>query len=182
MTASRFERVAAVIKWLWPIAEPVANEAEFSRWIRAGNADPDEAEDWCAACARAEVARLNEQHPEHDYYVWGGCGIETDCPPTCCKCGKTLTDILTGYAIRGEVDHYSRHTVSLRGQYSAERAFRFIEVFESPNFDTEDSDAWRFFRKVERMFKRSKTEAAAMRAELEYPREQSGIIKEGSRA
>lgn len=153
---TRADRVNAVISWLRPIAAPVAEQAEFSRWIRAGNAHPDEAEDWCAACARAEVARLNELHPDHDYYVGGGYGIETDCPPQCCKCGKTLTDVLSSYAIRDEVDHYSQHSVSLRGKYSAERAFRFIEVFESSNFDAKDLATWRFFRKVERMRKRRK--------------------------
>ncbi|HEV6964614.1 hypothetical protein [Roseateles sp.] len=150
------KRVDAVIDWLRPIAEPVAKEAEFSRWISAHNADTDQAEDWCTACARAEVTRLNALHPDHEYLVDGGWGSSTDCPPYCCKCGKTLSDHLTSYAIRDEIDHYSRHSVTLRCKQGAERAFRFVQMLESHDFDVNDAATWRFFRRLEMMCKRAK--------------------------
>lgn len=151
---TRDERVSVVLDWLRPVAASVAAEAEFARWISARYADTEQSESWCTPCAKAEVERLNLANPEHEYLVDGGWGSETDCPRYCCKCGKTLSDYLTSYAIREEVDHYSRYSVSIRGKHAAELAFRFIEVFESPSFNAKDSDAWRFFRKVERMWQR----------------------------
>lgn len=147
----RAARVRAVLNWLDPIAAPVAAEAEFSCWIVAGNADPDQSEDWCTACARSEVARLNAEHPEHEYLVDGGWGSSTDVPPYCCKCGKTLDDFLTKYAIECEVDHYSQHPVGLRGKSGPQRAFRYIQMLSSGDFDFADTNAWSFFRKLERM-------------------------------
>ena len=154
------ERVNAVLNWLRPLAAPVAAEAEFARWISARHADTEQSESWCTACATAEVERLNSTHPEHEYLVDGGWGSETDTPRYCCKCGKTLSDHLTSYGIKYEVDHYSRYTVGLRGKHAAEKAFRFMEVFESASFDAKDSDTWRFFRKVERMHERRKNSEA----------------------
>lgn len=150
----RAARVAAVLDWLRPIAAPVAAEAEFSRWISARNAAPDQSDDWCTACARAEVERLNAEHPGHEYLVDGGWESSTDVPPCCCKCGKTLDDYLTGYAIEAEADHYSRHSVGLRGQHGPDRAFRFAQMLSSGDFDVSDTAAWKFFRKIERMYLR----------------------------
>jgi hypothetical protein len=150
--------VGAVMDWLRPIAEPVARRAEFSRWISARNAsDPDQSEDWCAACAHAEVNRLNASNPDHQYFVDGGWGSSTDCPAYCCKCGTTLDDELTEYAIMNEVDHYSGCTVSLRGKHGAYRAFRFMQAFGAAAFDQNNPDMWRLFRRVERLFKRKTT-------------------------
>lgn len=160
----RVERVDAVVSWLRPFAAPVASEAEFARWISARNADPEQSESWCTRCAKVEVDRLNNLHPDAEYLVDGGWGSDTDNPRYCCKCEKTLSDHLTRYAIGEEVDHYSRHSVRLRGSCSAERAFRFIEVFESQNFDADDKESWLFFRKVERMFQRRQAAAAAAAA------------------
>jgi hypothetical protein len=151
-TLTRTERVEVVVSWLRPIAAPVADEAEYSRWISARNgADPDQSEDWCHECASAEVSRLNAAHPEHEYFVDGGLGSTTDCPPYCWKCGKSLDDPLSEYGIRDEVEHYSLHSVSLRGEEGAERAFRFIQAFSSHAFDVNDKRMWQLFRKVERM-------------------------------
>ena len=153
MLTDRTKRVDAVIGWLRPIAEPVASEAEHARWIGALNADPDQSEDWCTACARVEVERLNALHPDHEYVVDGGWGSSTDCPPSCCKCGKSLDGHFTAAAIGYEMDHYDRHSVSLR-KCAAEKAFRFIQMLESGCFDENDSSMWRFFRRLERMHKR----------------------------
>jgi hypothetical protein len=152
---SRAVRVSAVIDWLRPFARPVETQAENVRWIAARNIRAtDQAEDWCTACARAEVERLNDLNPEHEYVVDGGWGSPADCPPACCKCGITLKGEFTEYAIEEEVEHYSNHAVGLRGKYAAERAFRFIQVLTSPCFKEADADTWRFFCKVERMQKR----------------------------
>lgn len=151
-TLTRTERVEVVVSWLRPIAAPVADEAEYSRWISARNGvDPDQSEDWCTECASAEVSRLNAAHPEHEYFVDGGWGSTTDCPPYCWKCGKSLDDSLSEYGIRDEAEHYSLHTVSLRGEQGAEHAFRFIQAFTSHAFDANDKGMWKLFRKVERL-------------------------------
>ena len=153
--STRSERVDVVIRWLVPIAEPVAKEAEFSRWISArGTGDPDQSEDWCTSCASAEVERLNSTNPDHEYFVDGGWGSETDSAPYCCKCGKTLDDDLTRHAIEAEADHYSQNTVSLRGKQRAYRAFRFVQVFRSSDFDDKNPNMWKLFRKVERILLR----------------------------
>lgn len=154
--AARASRINAVLEWLQPIASPVADVAEFSRWISARNADdPDQSDDWCTDCARKEVERLNAISPAHEYFVDGGWGSTTDVPPYCCKCGKTLDDELTSYAIESEVDHYSGNSVTLRGKTRGHRAFRFVQMLRSADFDALNPSMWRFFRKIERMHERT---------------------------
>lgn len=150
----RTQRIYAVAKWLAPIAAPVEANAEFSRWIGARNADPEQSEDYCTACARTEVARLNALHPEHEYLVDGGWGSSTDCPPACCKCGVCLDDHLSEYAIEEEIEHYASNAICLRGERAAPSAFRFRQMLLSGNFQKNDPASWKFFRKLERAFQR----------------------------
>jgi hypothetical protein len=150
----RTQRIYAVANWLAPIASPVEKEAEYSRWISARQADPEQSADWCLECARAEVGRLNTEHPEHDYLVDGGWGSETDSPPYCCQCDKPLNDHLSEYAIEAEIEHYSDYPICLRGRQKAHSAFRFRQMILSGNFKEDDPASWKFFRKLERAYKR----------------------------
>lgn len=157
---TRDQRARAVRSWLRPIAEPVAREAEYPRWIKARAFRNDCSTDYCSDCAKNEVARLNELHPEHEYFVDGGYNREADSSPRCEECGKTLIGILTRYAIEEEVEHYASNSVALKPKLAAERAFRFMQVLESPYFDETNSETWAFFRKIERMHQRRLAKAS----------------------
>ena len=150
----RTQRIYAVANWLAPIARPVEKDAEYSRWISAREADPEQSTDWCLECARAEVARLNAAHPEREYLVDGGWGSETDVPPYCWKCDKPLDDQLPEYAIESEIEHYSTSPIILRGRRAADCAFRYRQMLRSGNFKEDDPASWKFFRKLERAYKR----------------------------
>lgn len=151
---SDVDQVCAVLQWLEPIAKPVADEAEPARWIAARYADPDQGPDWCTACAVEEVERLNALNPEHEYFVDGGWDVQTDVPPICEKCGKSLTSDFTKHAIEYETEHWLRHRVTLRGARAAEQAFRFTQVLESGDFDPANKDHAALLRKLSGMWRR----------------------------
>ena len=147
----RPQRIMATQKWLCEVAKPVADKAEFSRWLNANNADTDQAEDWCTDCATAEVDRLNAENPDGDYFVDGGWGCRADTPPCCHRCGKPLDDHLPSAGIEYEMDHYSRHHVKA----TPGAAHGFCQMLASSDFDEKDPMHWKFFLRLERLHKRT---------------------------
>ena len=147
---ARRNRLSALLDWLRPLAKPVADQAEYSRWINAHNADPDQAADWCTPCACAEVERLNAAHPESEHFVDGGWGTMADTPPMCCKCFMSLDDHLTDAGIEYELEHYERNRVRLAGPGRAEIAFRLAQMLESGSFDEREPRLWAFVVRLDR--------------------------------
>nr|WP_312374903.1 hypothetical protein [Delftia acidovorans] len=122
------ERLQRCREFLQPLAQPAEDKAGAMHWIAALNADPDQSVSYCRECCRAEVARLNEQNPDHEYLVDGGWDTTSDGFDACDKCGKTLIVNLTDYGVAQELDYYlSGKRIVLK----PESAYEILRVLES---------------------------------------------------
>lgn len=106
MRESQKQRLERCIKFLRPIAQPAEDAAGEVHWLGARNAAPDQGPSYCYECCSAEVDRLNEQNPGHEYLVDGCWGYTSDGVEFCDKCGKTLRVNLSDYGVASEIDNY----------------------------------------------------------------------------
>lgn len=77
-------------------------EAVDEHWIHGS----DEGASYCLECANKKVAELLEIDPNGRYAADGGWGCEGDHTIFCAGCGKLLSNALTDFGCRQELDHF----------------------------------------------------------------------------
>ncbi|WEE79412.1 hypothetical protein LZ683_08660 [Comamonas testosteroni] len=139
MRESQKQRLDRCIKFLRPIAQPAEDAAGEVHWLGARNADPDQGPSYCYECCSAEVHRLNEQHPDHEYLVDGGWGYTSDGVELCDKCNKTLRVNLSDYGVASEIDNY----LSLpRIKLDSHSAYDILNILECAYMGNADDAPW----------------------------------------
>ena len=83
-----------------PAARKYKTKKEF--WISG----TDESLSYCATCGNKKVSKLKKLHPENDYSLDGGYGVDGDNQPFCETCGVALENSFTDYACEYELDHF----------------------------------------------------------------------------
>ena len=77
-------------------------EPENECWIHGA----DEGISYCWDCAEKEMAMLQKENPDKEYFLSSSDSSEGDGIATCECCGKVLENCLTSYGCEYEVDHF----------------------------------------------------------------------------
>ena len=87
----------------------------------------DEGLSYCPACALAEIARLQSDHPDREYDLDGGWGIEGDGLEYCEICEHPLNNHLTRYGAECELEAFEEEGFDLTSQYQCYALSRILD-------------------------------------------------------
>lgn len=130
MSPTQDARYRRSIEFLRPIARPVEETIGHVRWLDARETDTDQGPSYCTECGDKEIEKLNAAHPEHDYFLAGGYGYESDGQEFCDCCGCFLHTSLTDCGIESELEHFDGQRLSLRGEHAASNAYSLLRILE----------------------------------------------------
>jgi hypothetical protein len=122
---------------LTELLAPLAAKCETwpLHWVGNG----DEGESYCRDCCEKEVARLEAENPEGDYFVDGGWGGEEDGCAFCSndECGRLLECSYTNYGVESELEHFAGPDTEVTTPQSAYLMTRVLEHISGCNGDYE---------------------------------------------
>jgi len=130
MTSIQDARYKRCIEFLRQMARPIDETVGHVHWLDARETDTDQGPSYCAACGSKEIEKLNAAHPEHDYFLAGGYGYESDGQEFCECCGCFLHTLLTDCGIESEVENFNGVRLNLRGKWVADEAYSLLRIFE----------------------------------------------------